>query len=105
MSHEDHVGFGQRLLEEISGLKAESLRNAQFRNVFFEDWADYRQIEADSAKVRIRKRNLNSEVALRRARIDEGFLFRPWKILGNREVGRATYAGHGLEEMFPAVGV
>lgn len=102
---EDDVGFRQGLVEEAAADEGDTIGNAVFFDVVFEDGAHFGKVEADSGQLRIDEGDLDGEVALGSAGIDVGSVVFPRKFSCDGGVGSAADAGHGVEEFFQLGGV
>ena len=89
VAHQNHVGLGQRLLEETAGDEAQAIGDAVLLDILLKDGPDLGQVEADPRQVGIGQRDLHRQIALRRADVGEGLvvaqgnfdamaMFAPW---------------------------
>jgi len=70
VTHDDHIGFGQRHLEEIAGLEVQPSCQAERLDVLLENRADLGEIKAHSEQMWVGHRNLRGRVALGSPHVD-----------------------------------
>ena len=105
MAHDEDVGIGQRVGEEVAGLEAEAVTEPEGGDVLLEDRTDDRQVEAAAAEMAVRQGDLHGEAALGGADVDERPVLLPGELLRHRSCRAEADARHGLEEEAQARGV
>src|SRR5262245_5353175 len=95
MPHNHHIALWQGVSEEISPVKAQSLRDSSRLGVSLENRLDYRQIHPASGQMLMRKSNFDRHTPLSAADINKRVVLLPGTFLGDDLCRSDTEAGHG----------
>ena len=105
MPHQHDVCLGQVILKKIAGYEHDPVRDTSRHGILLKDRFNFRTVESQAAQVRVRKRDLHSEVSLGGTYIDEGLVPLPWKRARDKRIGRVADAGHGSKKLAQACSI
>jgi hypothetical protein len=80
VTHDDDIGFRQRVLEEIASVKSHSMLQPAVSNKFLEDGFDGGEVETDTVEVGMGAGKSGGNHALSRAKIHERLVILPWEL-------------------------
>src|SRR4051812_37924817 len=97
--HRHDIDGWQRHREEIARHEPDALRDTLLLRVIGEYGTRRRQVKTDAGEVRMSPCNLDGQISLGRADVDERAIFRPRKIRSDREIGPTAKTRHRANKL------
>lgn len=101
----DHVGRGQRVLEEVAAREREPSLQAEGLDVSLEAVANGREVEARGAQVRVALGEGHEHASLGAAEVEHRLVAIEREPLGDRARRARAESGHPVQELCQSLGV